>query len=198
MKKFLAIILTLCALTCSAFAFTACGDGGYEQGPNATARPNVTTVADEAEWKRLLSLSDSYPCTLTQSGIYTSIYDYNGTVMKGTYSTSSSTEVIYIFIEKVGDVYYQYSQNKHGIYVKELIETSDLGLNFSPINTTMNVCESLFTYSDFTYNESTSRYENDENYVKFVDGRFSEAYYSEYETTFKVTYGKVDITLPQV
>lgn len=212
MKKFLATILTLCVLGCSAFALTACnGDGGiggdYEQGPNATARPNVTTVADETEWEKLLSLSDSYPCTLTfisasDSTTDTSIYAYNGTVIKETHSNSNLPYNEILFFEKVDDVYYQYSKNELGIYEKELIETSDLG--FDPFYLIIDICAEMFAYSDFTYNTNTLRYENGDNYVKFVDGRLSEAYDSYYTDTtkitytIKVTYGKVDITLPQV
>lgn len=201
MKKFLAIILTLCALTCSSFAFAACGGGNYEQGPDAITRPNVTTIADEAEWKRLLSLKDSYPCTLEQiveydGNTYTMSYSYNGTVIKGTSTDPIFADSFDSFFEKVGDTCYQYVPNEFGTYEKTMIDASDLG--FDPFYNLIGVCESLFTYSDFTYNESTSRYENDENYVKFVDGKFSEAYHSDNDVLFKVTYGKVDIQLPKV
>lgn len=206
MKKFLATILTLCALVCCAVGLSACGDdGNYAKGPNATARPNVTTVADEAEWEKLLSLRDSYPCTITR--IYTEvdaltiIYTYNGTAINITYSyaTQQTTQQSPgVFYEKVDDnSCYEYYPNELGIYKKDLISSSD----FDPFYVVMNnVCSEYFKYSDFTYNESTLRYENGDNYVKFVDGRLSEAYYSNsYQAiTFKVTYGKVDITLPQV
>lgn len=203
MKKFLATILTLCALVCCAVGLSACGDdGNYDKGPNATARPNVTTVADETEWEKLLSLRDSYPCTIERQEVFSSqaysfYVGYNGKVMK-LYDNLYPTA----YFEIDGDDCYFY-ESINGKYEKRLA-TGELTVE-SAYDSYLGYAARIFstrpfTFSDFTYNESTLRYESGDSYVKFVDGRFSEACYSDsYKTiTFKVTYGKVDITLPKV